>query len=143
MKQMTLFENYKYCEICRRPLPLTYEDNLCPDCQEMQLFREVKEYIRQNDVTEYDVADHFKIPLFQVKGWIREGRIEYKEDPKVSAIKNIHCQKCGAAISFGTLCPKCLKQVNSSGHSSAPVYDSSHMRYLDAKSSHDHSGKKN
>ena len=54
-----LFGNYKYCEECKRPLPLTYKENLCPSCIEQKLFREVKEYIRENDVNEYDVAEHF------------------------------------------------------------------------------------
>ena len=75
-----LFGNYKYCEECKRPLPLTYKENLCPSCIEQKLFREVKEYIRENDVNEYDVAQHFHIPHMQVKKWIREGRIEYKDD---------------------------------------------------------------
>ena len=62
-----LFGNYKYCEECKRPLPLTYKENLCPSCIEQKLFREVKEYIRENDVNEYDVAQHFHIPHMQVK----------------------------------------------------------------------------
>ena len=60
-----LFGNYKYCEECKRPLPLTYKENLCPSCIEQKLFREVKEYIRENDVNEYDVAQHFHIPHMQ------------------------------------------------------------------------------
>lgn len=67
MQQQGLFNNYKYCERCNRPLPLTYEDAICPDCQNQELFTNVKEYIRANDVTEYDVAEHFNIPLSKVK----------------------------------------------------------------------------
>ena len=103
-----LFGNYKYCEECKRPLPLTYKENLCPSCIEQKLFREVKEYIRENDVNEYDVAQHFHIPHMQVKKWIREGRIEYKDD-HLNTI-TMHCTRCGAPISFGTLCAKCMRQ---------------------------------
>ena len=87
-----LFGNYKYCEECKRPLPLTYKENLCPSCIEQKLFREVKEYIRENDVNEYDVAQHFHIPHMQVKKWIREGRIEYKDD-HLNTI-TMHCTRC-------------------------------------------------
>lgn len=128
MKQQGLFENYKYCEFCKKPLPLDQESTLCPACQETMLFQEVKEYIRANDVTEYDVASHFNLPLQQVKQWIREGRIEYK-DSHLNTI-SMCCIKCGAPISFGQLCPKCLKQMNMAGHSSGSPLEDSRMRYF-------------
>lgn len=129
MEQQGLFGNFKYCEICRNPLPLTYKDSFCPHCLEQQLFREVKEYIRENDVTEYDVAEHFHIPLYRIKSWIKEGRIEYKEKP--SALVSNRCQKCGEKITFGALCPKCMKALNTSGHSTSVPDDSSQMRFLE------------
>lgn len=121
-QQDNAFNNYKFCEICRRPLPETYEDSLCPDCQKEELFRKVKEYIRENDVTEYDVAYEFNISLHQVKQWIREGRIEYK-DKRLNAASNtnLQCSICGAPITFGTVCPKCMKQKMAP---SAPSEDS-------------------
>ena len=70
-------DKYKYCEFCGRTLPKHYEGTLCPTCQEAQLFRNVRDYIRANTVNEYEVAEHFHIPLRQIKEWIREGRIEY------------------------------------------------------------------
>ena len=99
-----------------------------------QLFREVKEYIRANDVNAYDVADHFHIPLHQVKEWIREGRIEYRENPSAK-IEELHCQRCGTPISFGTLCSKCLKHVNSGkGTSVGSGYETDErMHYLDIR----------
>lgn len=132
-QQQTLFGNFKYCEECKKPLPLAYKETLCPTCIEQKLFHEVKEYIRENDVTEYDVADHFHIPHHKVKQWIREGRIEYK-DEHLNMI-SMHCSKCGAPISFGTLCAKCMRQHDASGHSTAKVTtDNSKMRFLeDAK----------
>ena len=68
-----LFGNYKYCEECKRPLPLTYKENLCPSCIEQKLFREVKEYIRENDVNEYaqvglcEYDDGFKAPQWTLR----------------------------------------------------------------------------
>lgn len=129
MEPQGLFGNFKYCEICRRPLSLDYKNALCPGCQEQQLFREVKEFIRANDVNEYDVALEFNIPLSQVKRWIREGRIEYK-DKRLNTI-TMHCIDCGAAISFGTLCTKCMRKKGMSVHSVLNGTDSSRMRFLD------------
>ena len=110
----SLFDNVKVCENCKRPLPYNYTEALCPRCLDMMLFREVKEYIRTHDVNEYDVAQHFNIPLRQVKNWIKEGRIEYKTTETRSTIEGLHCQRCGAPVSFGTLCPKCLRLLNGS-----------------------------
>ena len=79
-------DKYKYCEFCGRTLPKHYEGTLCPTCQEAQLFRNVRDYIRANTVNEYEVAEHFHIPLRQIKEWIREGRIEYHEVNTASTI---------------------------------------------------------
>lgn len=102
------------CEYCRRTLPKDYTDTICPNCKENELFSRVKDYIRANDVTEFQVADHFEIPLSKVKGWIREGRIEYKE-LHTPALINLHCQHCGEPIQFGTLCSKCQRKANTKG----------------------------
>lgn len=130
MKARGLFENTKYCEYCRRPMSNDFEGNICPSCQEQALFQQVKEYIRGNDVTEYDVANHFDLPLFRIKQWIREGRIEYKEKELNSSI-TFHCQKCGAQISFGTLCSKCLKTTNMEVHAKAMEEVPTRMRFLE------------
>ena len=76
-KPMDAFEDIKYCDICHRPLPMEYKPNLCPICKEEELFSQVRDYIRAHDVNEHDVAEHFGLPVRQVKDWIREGRIEY------------------------------------------------------------------
>ena len=66
----------------------------------------------------------------QVKKWIREGRIEYKDD-HLNTI-TMHCTRSGAPISFGTLCAKCMRQKDVSVHSSAreDVSDS-RMRFIE------------
>ena len=107
----SLFNNFNQCANCKRPLPRDYKEELCPRCMDLVLFSEVKNFIRENDVNEYEVAAHFDIPLKQVKAWIREGRIEYKEKGSAS-ISSLHCQRCGAPVTFGSLCPKCLKLLN-------------------------------
>lgn len=134
-KQANLFSDLKQCEICGRPLPKTLEDNLCTHCKETQLFQDVKDYIRAYDVNEYMVAEQFKIPLKKVKGWIKEGRIEYKDQEAQKTIEGLHCQKCGVQISFGTLCTKCMKfQNGAKGYENrilTPGSNNNKMRFLD------------
>ncbi len=113
----SLFENsVRSCKECHRDLGKDYQDEVCPACKERLLFSQVKEYIRENDVTEFDVAEHFHIPRFKVKGWIREGRIEYKELNHSEKVESLHCQECGKAITFGSLCTECLRKSNISGN---------------------------
>lgn len=98
----------KQCKQCGRLLNKYYKEDLCPSCIEINLFADVKEYIRSNSVKEMDVAQHFNIPLSKVKSWITDGRIEYRtKDGKT--ISGVRCQMCGKKISFGTVCPECHK----------------------------------
>ena len=131
----------KYCESCNKALPPTYEGALCPSCAEYALFQTAKDFIRSGDYNEYDVSQFLNIPIQQVRKWIREGRIQYKED----SLNNItiQCQICGVPITFGTMCPKCLKAQNVSGSSSIyPAFDVGNMRHLQAVNA-DNSQKKN
>lgn len=101
-----------YCKMCAKLLPPNYADEYCPVCKEHQLFDAVREYIRSNDVTEQQVAAHFGISQKQVKSWIKDGRIEYKETTDEPKIVSLHCEKCGAPLAFGTLCRKCRKLLD-------------------------------
>lgn len=113
MNQKLLFEEeLRLCEQCHRTLPREYKKSICPSCEEIKLFGKVKEYIRANEVTEYDVSEHFHISRKKVKSWIKEGRIEYK-DPDKKKIRRNFCLKCGCMISFGELCEECLKKERS------------------------------
>lgn len=136
VEQASLFDNMKFCAVCHRSLPESYEEELCPVCQENQLFGQVREYIRANDVNEYQVAEHFDIPRRQVKKWIEEGRIEYKEQEK--HIKNLHCSVCGEPISYGSLCQKCYREkyhTKSAYATLRAVTDEDKMRFLDKSGS--------
>lgn len=129
-----LFNNYKSCECCKKPLPLDFEDNYCPTCRENLLFQDVKEFIRENDVNEYDVANYFDIPRSKVRDWIKQGRIEYKELARDNKITGLVCHGCGEPISFGIYCSKCLKKANGNiGHTNADLSDMNKMRFVDRK----------
>ena len=68
---------HKYCEHCGQPIPRSAEFACCLNCQETILFHEVKNYIRENNVNEFQVAERFGIPLRIVKQWMKERRSEY------------------------------------------------------------------
>ena len=130
--------NYKYCEFCGAPIPRSLETSCCERCRERVLFQEVKEYIRSNDVNEFQVATHFGIPLRVVKAWIQEGRIEYKETAvgKRALNNNFRCETCGAPVTFGTLCTKCLKKLNKQnihGYDMQKVQEDDRMFFLDTE----------
>lgn len=128
--------NAKICKLCQRPLPLSYPDDVCPNCHDREVFNEVKEYIRTHNVNEYQVAEHFSLPLRQVKSWIRDGRIEYKSTSKGGTISGLHCQRCGTPVSFGTLCPQCLRLLNGNkgyGIGPDPGTQKSKMYHLDGE----------
>ena len=97
-------ERGKSCKQCGRDLNELYPHEYCPICAEINLFNEVKEYIRENDVNEQNVAEHFNLPVSKVRGWIREGKIQYKGGNKISSV---FCNVCGKPISFGRTCPEC------------------------------------
>ena len=101
----------KYCKMCRKALPPLSDREYCYACEELLLFDKVREFVRNNDVNEYQVAEYFDIPVRMVKQWIKEGRIEYKEKDKAGIMSN-YCSRCGQPVSFGTLCPQCLRLLN-------------------------------
>lgn len=107
---------YKYCSFCGKPIPRSVEYSCCADCQEVVLFQQVREYIRSNDVNEFQVAEHFNISPRLVKHWIAEGRIEYKTSAEGKFLNSIRCTRCGAPASFGTVCTACLKILNNNVH---------------------------
>lgn len=104
----------KFCRICHVSLPTNTVDNICPVCREQELFVEVKDYIREKDVTEREVAEHFHIPLNKVRGWIKEGRITYKEAPGIKTETfgpTKKCRECGMQLpssSKDNICQTCL-----------------------------------
>lgn len=120
----------RFCKQCGRFLLDEYKEEICPDCQELNLFSEVKDYIRENDVRESDVAEHFGLPVTKVRRWIREGRIQYK-GVQNGLYGGVHCQLCGKPIDFGTICPDCHRAHNIKGVATVEkAEDKSVMRFL-------------
>ena len=96
----------KNCPSCGRLyVPLTAAQKLCPDC--MDKLRE-----KEHEVVEY-VRDHPKVKIAElieatgasenmIKRMIREGRFI-----QTGVQMTYPCEKCGAPITQGKLCPKC------------------------------------
>ncbi len=125
----------KTCAKCGRDLHETYPHDLCPACMEFELFNAVKEYIRSNDdVHEQDVAEEFDIPISKVRGWIREGRIQYKGDNS-DKLSSVVCKMCGKKIAFGTLCPQChsLQQLQVVSNFKKQAETAGEMHFLNKK----------
>ncbi|MCI5621394.1 MAG: hypothetical protein MR355_07555 [Lachnospiraceae bacterium] len=128
-------KDYRYCQRCKRVLPPSFKGEFCSVCQETELFAQVRDYVRENNVTEYQVAEHFQISVHLVKRWIREGRIEYRDVREARIMAN-YCAHCGVQVNFGSLCPKCLRLMNGDprGFGYAPNQPSEEegkMRFLD------------
>lgn len=70
---------HKFCAHCGVAIPRSAEFACCVRCQETIVFQEVRDYIRHNNVNEFQVAEHFGLPLGLVKHWMKERRIEYTE----------------------------------------------------------------
>lgn len=127
-------QNIKECANCHKVLPADYAYNICPKCKEDELFSRVKDYIRTHEVNEYMVANEFQIPLHKVRGWIKEGRIEYVD--KDTRIVGTKCQRCGKPVTFGMLCPDCMRLLNYSNKkiqivSDQDRKDAGKMRFLE------------
>ncbi len=92
-------------------MPDDSTEELCPSCQDQQLFSQVRDYIRENDVRDWEVAEHFGIPVTRVRRWIEEGRIQYntEQSPREVIMSN-YCQICGKPTHFGTICPACMTE---------------------------------
>ena len=66
------------CRNCGKKILQKGQKGFCANCYDELLYKEVKEYILQNDATSVEVSEVFGLPLSKVNSWIKDGRIEYK-----------------------------------------------------------------
>lgn len=123
-------DGYKECSYCGKLLPINYSKDICPNCEESMLFSNVKDYIRENNVNAFQVAEHFDIPLKKVKEWIKEGRIEYVLNPNENKYSSNYCEICKKKISFGTLCSDCQRLTVSNKGYAKTNKDLEKMRFF-------------
>lgn len=82
LRRINLNENtsrIKHCTKCGTALPRRHPGDFCDNCLYDMKYKDVKEYVLHNDVTELEVSDHFDLPLEVVQRWIKEGHLSYKE----------------------------------------------------------------
>lgn len=118
------------CKQCDLKYRSNFELDICPSCADNNLFDKVREYIRNNDVNEIQVAEHFDIPLSRVKGWVKEGRITYKKNAEGKYISLLRCEICGDPIDFGKVCFKCSHRNMIKGSYSGMNIEENRMRFL-------------
>ena len=68
----------RLCPQCGRVIDGDYEGVLCPNCDDMELYKKVKAFVAANDVTEREVAEYFGITVQKVKDWVSRGYMTYK-----------------------------------------------------------------
>lgn len=116
----------KTCQNCHRLFTSVSGSFMCPNCSALveDKFKEVKQFIRSNpEATSYQVSEACDVSLQQVREWIKEERIEYRQQ---SAKIGIECEKCGVTITSGRLCEKCKRE--------AEMADKKHQsRYVEDK----------
>jgi RNA polymerase subunit RPABC4/transcription elongation factor Spt4 len=125
------FTGYKHCAMCGRPIAVDSKTEYCKACTEESLFKEVREYIRTHDVTEYELAETFQIPKTKVRRWIHDGRIEYVESQH--KLVNIRCMRCGAPISSGNYCASCMRVMDENRgtfHAAGNTADAGKIRFV-------------
>lgn len=83
---------------------------ICPTCKEEaeKQFTEVKDYIREhNDCTVQSVAEACNVSEGQIRQWVREERLEFKQGEH----SGIVCKTCGTPISTGSYCENCKRNL--------------------------------
>ncbi len=69
----------RVCRECGRALASSYPDDLCQECKDDAIYKEVKAYVTENDVGEYELAEKFGIPVESIRRWVRLGYMDYKK----------------------------------------------------------------
>ena len=69
----------KACVVCGRALASSYADDTCEECKYDALYKKVREFVENNDVGEYEVAEEFDIPVETVRRWVKLGYMDYKK----------------------------------------------------------------
>lgn len=99
----------KNCPMCGRLFSDT-GTHVCVDCyrkvQEKEI--EVVNYVRDNPGAKIaDIIEATEAPEKLIKKMIREGRFE-----QIGIKMSYPCEKCGASIISGRLCPKCQEAMH-------------------------------
>ncbi len=110
-----MLNNFKKCKSCGKIFS-NMGRPICPECIKKQdeEFTKVRKYIYDNPTVKVeDVAEETEVPLKTILQFLKEGRLQLK-----SADGLLACEKCGIAITTGTMCENCKKNLASALQSS-------------------------
>lgn len=98
------------CSICNRLFEPSSDITVCPNCYKAheEEFKIIRQYIREHpnsNIVEVSEACNISIP--QIRRWIKEERISYKEESKIG----IECERCGKMINTGRYCAVCKTEI--------------------------------
>ncbi len=98
------------CKGCGRIFNYLSGPPLCQSCLAAldMKFSEVKEYVYDHPgVGMQEVSEVIKVPIAQIKQWIREERLSFAEDSMIG----LECEGCGATIKTGRFCKNCKDKL--------------------------------
>lgn len=121
------------CRNCGRLFNVISREKICPGCKSLleDRFHEVKKYLDENPNTTVEMlSKECDIPIKQIKDWIREERLSFREGTGCG----INCEQCGAMIYTGRFCEACKQKLQSdlnSALSSSPKRETSQKKDRD------------
>jgi flagellar operon protein (TIGR03826 family) len=107
---MRLKMDIRNCKSCNKLFNYISGPSLCPHCKKIleDKFAEIKEYIYDNPGADMqDISEKFKVPVSQIKQWIREERLSFSEDSMIG----LECERCGTLIKTGRYCKACKEKL--------------------------------
>lgn len=104
------FMGFATCSRCNRLFEALSNTTVCPNCYQAheEEFKVIRKYIREHpNANIVEVSGACNIPIPQIRRWIKEERISYKEDSKIG----IECERCGKMINTGRYCVTCKTEM--------------------------------
>ena len=99
------------CRGCGRLFNVISREKICPGCKALleDKFQDVKKYLDENPNTTVEMlSKECEIPVKQIKDWIREERLSFREGTGCG----INCEQCGVMILTGRFCEQCKQQIH-------------------------------
>ncbi|WP_427338124.1 TIGR03826 family flagellar region protein [Caloranaerobacter sp. DY30410] len=103
--------NIRNCSKCGKIYVYDGINKLCPKCrkEEEEEFRKVKEYIYDHpDANIQIVSEETGVPVKKILRYLREGRLELKDEHNNLILA---CERCGKPIKTGRFCDKCVVEL--------------------------------
>ena len=98
------------CKNCGRLFNVMSREKICPACKAAleDKFQDAKKYLDENPNTTIEVlSKECEIPVKQIKDWIREERLAFREGSGCG----ISCEQCGTMILTGRFCDQCKQKI--------------------------------